>query len=171
MTKWQFEQTKDQPKNYIELAKRQIFEKIREEIFPIQNNLSEKKITIDEAKNELQKINEWLQWSNIENKDKKELWNAFNKLTKNLEKNIDENNLQAEFNEIVNLLETLTNKELARLKQSIPKTQLYTPKRPPEVIVWVKKSSNDLIATINEASKDSNIIARTIGSRMKKLIS
>ena len=170
-SKWQLEQAKNQSQNYIELAERQIFEKVRKEIAPIQENLYEKKITADEAKNELKKINEWLQWSKIENKDKKKLWNAFDKLTKNLEKNIDENHLQAELDEIINLLEIFINKELASLKQSIPKHQSYKSKRPLEVVTWIKESSKNLNTTVNEASKDSNIIARTIWLRMKNLMS
>jgi hypothetical protein len=47
-------------KNQAELAENQIFEKIKEDLNPIQENLSEKKITVDEAKNELKKINEWI---------------------------------------------------------------------------------------------------------------
>jgi hypothetical protein len=47
-------------KNQVELAENQIFEKIKEDLNPIQENLSEKKITVDEAKSELKKINEWI---------------------------------------------------------------------------------------------------------------
>jgi hypothetical protein len=43
------------------LSESQIFEKAKEQLNPIQENLIEKKITIDEAKDELQKINEWIQ--------------------------------------------------------------------------------------------------------------
>jgi hypothetical protein len=47
--------------DYKELSESQIFDKAREELNPIQENLIEKKITIDEAKSELKKINEWIQ--------------------------------------------------------------------------------------------------------------
>ncbi len=47
-------------KNQAELAENQIFEKIKEDLNPIQENLSEKKITVDEAKSELKRINEWI---------------------------------------------------------------------------------------------------------------
>jgi hypothetical protein len=47
--------------NYEELSESQIFEKAKKELSPIQENLIEKKITIDEAKTELKKINEWIQ--------------------------------------------------------------------------------------------------------------
>jgi len=49
------------PQNYVELPENQIFEKIKKDLSPIQESLSEKKITVDEAKSELKKINEWLQ--------------------------------------------------------------------------------------------------------------
>ena len=54
--------------NYEELSESQIFEKAKEELSPIQENLIEKKITIDEAKTELKKINEWIQWTKLEKK-------------------------------------------------------------------------------------------------------
>jgi hypothetical protein len=51
----------EKSQNYVELTEGQIFEKIKEDLNPIQENLAEKKITINEAKTELKKINEWLQ--------------------------------------------------------------------------------------------------------------
>jgi hypothetical protein len=51
----------EKSQNYVELTEGQIFEKIKEELNPIQENLAEKKITINDAKSELKKINEWLQ--------------------------------------------------------------------------------------------------------------
>ncbi|MBQ2599917.1 hypothetical protein II582_00640 [bacterium] len=48
-------------RNSENLSEKEIFEKIKEDLSPIQENLSEKKITVDEAKSELKKINEWLQ--------------------------------------------------------------------------------------------------------------
>jgi hypothetical protein len=47
--------------NSVELTECQIFEKIKEDLSPIQENLAEKKITVDDAKSELKKINDWLQ--------------------------------------------------------------------------------------------------------------
>lgn len=158
--------------NYVELTEGQIFEKIKEDLNPIQENLSEKKITVDEAKSELKKINEWLQWTKLENKDKKEIWKAFEKLMK-LEKNIDENTLKNEVDEISNLLETLTKKDLANLKQWIKqnKQMRNLQERPREVQKWIKESSNNLASTIDGASQDSNPIARKMWERMKKLMS
>ena len=162
----------EKSQNYVELTESQIFEKIKEYLSPIQENLSEKKITVDEAKSELKKINEWLQWSKLETKDKKEIWKAFEKLI-NLEKNIDENTLKNEVNEIVQLLETLTKRDLAKLKHSVIGSKKFNEiqNRPIEVQEWIQKSSESLVATIDDASNDSNIIARTIGKRMKNLIS
>lgn len=71
--------------NYVELAERQVFEKVKEDIIPIQESLVEKKITIDEAKTELKNINEWLQGSKIEQKAKKDLWDAFDNLNEQLQ--------------------------------------------------------------------------------------
>jgi hypothetical protein len=51
----------EKSQNYVELTESQIFEKIKNDLNPIQENLAEKKITINEAKSELKKINDWLQ--------------------------------------------------------------------------------------------------------------
>ena len=157
-------------KNSENLSEKEIFEKIKEDLSPIQENLSEKKITVDEAKSELKKINEWLQWSKLETKDKKEIWKAFEKLI-NLEKNIDENTLKNEVNEIVQLLETLTKKDLANLKHSVIGSKKFNEiqNRPTEVQKWIKESSLALDSTINDASQDSNPIANRAGKIMKRL--
>lgn len=163
--------TKDiEVKNDENLSESEVFKKIKEDLNPIQENLSEKKITADEAKSELKKINEWIQWTKLESKEKKEIWKAFEKLIK-LEKNIDETSLKNEVNEIWNLLEKLTQKDLANLKYNIQQKKQRTNNRPSEVEAWIKQSSKDLTETIDNASKDSNIIARTVGSWMQKLMS
>lgn len=155
--------------NYVELGKEDILNKIKEDLNPIQENLAEKKITVDEAKSELKKINEWIQWTKLEQKDKKEIWNAFEKLTK-LEKDIDENSLKSEVNEIIKLLEKLTQKDLANLKESIQKNwNQHISERPPEVQEWIQESSKDLDLTINNASEDKNPVARRAWKVMKWL--
>ena len=155
--------------NYEELSESQIFEKAKEELNPIQENLIEKKITIDEAKSELKKINEWIQWTKLEKKDKKEIWKAFEKLMK-LEKNIDEITLKNEVDEIINLLSIVTKRDLASLKNNI-KSNKNLENRSPEVQDWIEKSSETLDLTIHDATKDKNPIARKIGERMEYLMS
>ena len=147
--------------NYEGLSESQIFEKAKEELNPIQENLIEKKITIDEAKSELKKINEWIQWTKLERKDKKEIWKAFEKLMK-LEKNIDEITLKNEVDEIINLLSIVTKRDLASLKNNI-KSNKNLENRSPEVQDWIEKSSANLDLTIHDATKDKNPIARKIG--------
>lgn len=133
----------EKTQNYVELTENQIFEKIKKDLNPIQENLVAKKITVEEAKSELKKINEWLQWTKLDNKDKKEIWKAFEKLIK-LEKNTDENTLKNEVNEIINLVETLTKKDLASLKRWIQKNkQRRNPERPHEVQEWIEKSNKN----------------------------
>ena len=166
------------PQNYDKLTENQIFERIKEDLTPIQESLSEKKITVDEAKSELQKINERLQWSNLEKKDKKEIWKAFEKLI-NLEKNIDETALKDEVNEIINLLETLTKKDLANLEKNIKQkhtSQKFEQESKKETQYssadrWRKDSSDQFNSTVHEAAKDKNPFARKIGERMEYLMS
>ena len=161
----------EKSQNYVELTESQIFEKIKEDLNPIQENLAEKKITINDAKSELKKINEWLQWTKLENKDKKEIWKAFEKLIK-LEKNIDENTLKNEVEEIIKLIEKLTKRDLAHLKWWVQQNkQRWNTERPTEVQEWINESSNNLVSTINDAKKDKNRIARKMGERMEYLMS
>ena len=142
------------------LVESQIFEKIKEELTPIQENLAEKKITIDDAKTELKKINEWIQWTKLEQKDKREIWKVFEKLIK-LEKNIDENTLKDEVDEIINLLEQLTKKDLANLKRWIQQNkQRWNPERPPEVQEWIEESGNKIPELIAAAKNDKNRFVR-----------
>jgi len=148
----------------------QIFKKIKEELAPIQENLAEKKITIDDAKTELKKINEWIQWTKLEQKDKTEIWKVFEKLAK-LEQNVDENALKDEVDEVIKLLENLTRKDLASLKQTIQQTNFqWNFERPVAVQQWIDMASNNLETTIHEASQDRNLIARKIGERMERLM-
>ena len=160
-------------KDHKNLSENEIFNKIKNELSSIQNKLSEEseeKMTINEAKDELKKINEWLQWSKLESKDKKEIWKAFEKLI-NLEKNIDENTLKNEVNEVVQLLETRTKWDLANLKHTVIWSKKFNEiqNRSPEVQKWIKESSLALNSTINDASQDSNPIANRAGKMMKRL--
>ena len=150
----------EKSQNYVELTESQIFEKIKKDLNPIQENLAEKKITINEAKSELKKINEWLQWTKLEKKDKKEIWKAFEKLIK-LEKNIDENALKNEVDEIVNLVEKLTKKDLANLKRGIQQNkQRRNPERSTEVQEWINKSGEKIPELIAAAKNDENRFVR-----------
>lgn len=172
-------ETDKKTQNYEKMLENEALDKSKEELTTIQENLSEKKITVEQAraelKNEYKKIDEWIKWTNLEKKDKKEIWKAFEHLTK-LERDIDETALKNEVNEIINLLETLTIKDFTSLKDNIQKNthQIHEHAnngRPADVEKWIKESSNNLTSTIDDASQDSNVIARTIGSRMKKLMS
>lgn len=153
--------------NYKKLSESEIFDKAREELNPIQENLVEKKITIDEAKSELKKINEWIQWTKLEKKDKKEIWKAFEKLIK-LEKDVDEISLKNEVDEIINLLRIVTKRDLANLKKNIESKNLNN--RSSEVQDWINLASNNFEKTVHEASKDKNIVARKVGELMEYLL-
>ena len=166
---------KEKSQNYVELTEKQIFEQIKKELGFVQDKLlekSEKKITVDEAKSELKKINDWIQKTKLEIKDKEKIWDAFEKLSVNLENSIEKNQLKFEFNEIVNLLEKLTKKDLANLKRWIQQNKRQrTPESLTEVQRWISESSNNLASTIHDASQDKNSVARKIWQRMEKLMS
>lgn len=162
----------EQPKNYVELTESQIFEKIKEDLNPIQENLTEKKITVKEAKSELKKINEWIQWTKLETKDKKEIWKAFEKLIK-LEKSVDENSLKDEVREIINLVETLTKKDLANLKRWIKQNKQWrNTKRPAEVQEWIDKSGEKIPELITAAKNDKNrFVRKVVGPALERAYS
>lgn len=156
----------EKSQNYVELTESQILKKIKEDLNPIQEDLAEKKITVEKAKSELKKINEWLQWTKLEQKDKKEIWKAFEKLIK-LEKNIDENSLKNEVDEIVKLVEQLTQKDLANLKRWIQQNkQRWNPERLPEVQEWINESSDNFIAYFKKAAETED----WLGWELAKLI-
>lgn len=153
------------PKDSIDhLEEVDIFKKAQAELEPIQQNLLEKKMTIDEAKQELQQINEWLQWANIENRDKRRLNRAFDKLLK-LEENVDELSLKEEVDKIDKLLDKLTKSDLRKLrnevilanhgKTSIDRQRIIN--RKPDVQEWIAEASNNLVNTVDEAAKESGI--------------
>ena len=139
--------------NYKELSKSEIFKKINEEIIPIQENLSEKKITIENAINKIRKIREeveGLDSSKLEEKEKNEIWKLFDKL----EEKIEENNLQNENNEIINSLEVLTQKHLANLKSSIKlEKNKWIKNRPLDVQKSINKRSNKFINDFKYAAE------------------
>jgi hypothetical protein len=162
----------NKPNKHEELTEWEIFEKIKEDLNPIQENLAEQKITVEEAKSELKKINEWLQWTKLENQDKKEIWKAFEKLLIKLEKDINENALKNEVDEIIKLVENLTKRDLANLKRGIQQNQQrWNPERTAEVQEGIDESSDKFDLTIHDATEDKNPVARKIGERMEYLMS
>lgn len=153
------------------LTEEEVFKKIKEDLVPIQENLEEKKITIDEARQQLQQINERIQWTHIENKDEKEIWKVFDKLLK-LEKDVDESDLLVEVSEVEKVLEKLTKSELDKLQKEIeqPSNYSYT-ERPINVQKWIAQSVENLNDTINIAANDSNKVAAWAWRMMKNLLS
>ena len=163
----QFDWNKNKPKNFVELTEAQ---KIEAELNTIHDKLKSDEITIEKAKAELKKINEWLQKKDIDQWYKEKISAAFEKLTKNLEQNIkhlDEKKSIDEIEEIGNLVHQST-KQLARLKRHI---QQPTPERPTDVQQWIDESSKNLLSTVHDASQDKNPIAKKVWERMEKLMS
>ena len=163
-----FDWNKDKPKNFVELTEAQIIEA---ELNAIHNKLKSDEITIEKAKLELKKINEWIQKKDIDKWYKEKISAAFEKLANNLEQNIkklDEKKSIDEIEEIINLVHQSTNKQLAQLKRSIQKPTL---ERPTDVQEWINKSSKNLLATVHDASQDKNPIAKKVWERMERLMS
>ncbi len=163
-----FDWNKDRPKNFVELTEAQ---KIEAELNAIHDKLKSDEITIEKAKAELKKINEWLQKKDIDQWYKEKISAAFDKLANNLEqniKNLDEKKSKDEIEKIANLVHQSTNKQLARLKRSI---QQPTPERPIDVQEWIDESSKNLLATVHAASQDQHPIAKKVWERMERLMS
>ena len=163
----QLDRKKNKPDNFVELTEAQ---KIEAELNAIHNKLKSDEITIEKAKTELKKINEWLQKKDIDQWYKEKISEAFERLTNNLEQNIkrlDEKKSIDEIEEIANLVHQSTQR-LAQLKRSIQQT---TPERPIDVQQWINESSKKLVATIHNATKDRNKWAEKIWKLMEKLMS
>ena len=161
------------PENYLKLTEKQILKKITEELNPIKEDLTEKRMTIEDAKDELKKINEWIQWTKLEHEKKKEIWNTFDSLINNLEENFEKNNLETEFNEVVKLVETITKKSLANLENSIKTSKLHwVENRPHEVQKWIYESGEKIPKLIAAAKKDKNKFVRDyIGPALERAYS
>ena len=157
--------------NHENLSDKEIINETKKELEQLQKHFLEKKITTNDTKTELQKINKLIQWTKLEQQHKQEIWEIFDQLINKLEENIDENYLQVKFNEVINLLERLIQKDLATLKRNIQQMNFkWNSNRPNEVQQWIYLASNNLETTINDGLNDENFIANKAAKRMKKLI-
>ena len=156
----------EQLKNRVELNS---IEEVKKELNSLKKSLMENKGDKEKTVTKLKEINERLQWTELEQNDKNEIWEAF----KNLEKDIDEISLKDEIDKIIKSIEIATQKDLASLKSSITwqKNLIWIENRSPEVQEWIEKSSNDLASTVHGASQDKNPIARKIWEWMEYLMS
>ena len=161
----------DKPKDYEELTEAQ---KIESEIDAIHKELIEGGMTIKNAKTELEKIKHWLQQKeNIDPWYKEQISSAFDKLTNNLEKNIKDldaeksrEEFETEKNGILEIVHNSTNKQLARLRQSV---QHPTLERPKDVQEWIEKAAENLNQTIADARNDgSRIVKHVIGPWLER---
>ena len=157
--------------NHENLSDKEIINETKKELEQLQKHFLEKKITTNDTKTELQKINKLIQWTKLEQQHKQEIWEIFDQLINKLEENIDENYLQVKFNEVINLLERLIQKDLATLKRNIQQMNFkWNSNRSNEVQQWIYVASNNLETTINDGLNDENFIANKAAKRMKKLI-
>ena len=165
----------DNQKNYVELAERQVFQKIEEELNLIQQNLfekSEKNMTIRQAKNELKKINERLQNSrNVERVNKEKFSNAIDNISG---KNIDKIWLKTAIEDIIKDAQEIINSseiEQENLIQSIIQTNYKIPKFNPNAQEWRLQAKEHFEKNVKDMQKDKNRLAAKIGWLIEKLIS
>lgn len=161
--------------NYVELAERQVFQKIEEDLNIIQQNLfekSEKNITIKQAKDELKKINEWLQNSrNVWKVNKEKFSNAIGNIS---EKNIDRAELKTAIEEIIKDAKEIINSsknEQTKLKRSIIWERYQIPEFNPDAKEWRIQSIKDFEESVENMQEDRNSFAAGIGRLIKKLMS
>ena len=168
-----FERKNYVPKNYVELPEQQqIFNdlsKLEKELTTTQT-LNKRKETLNQIKNKLAEMSERIQKSNLEKEDKEKVSNQLNNFQENIDQNISLEVLKLQFTEILNSLNTMIKKELTNLKGFIYRSNRHTnTQRSPEVQSWINESSNNFDSTIDNASKDNNLIARIAGKAMKRL--
>lgn len=146
-----------------------LLEELKKSLTSIQKDLAERN-TVDEAKNELKRINGLFKQVKLEQRDNQGIWKISEMLT-GLEGTVDKNVLKDEVNEVVKFLERLTQKDLASLKKTLQQTNFEVASgRSIEARIWIDVASNNLNKVIGEASQDKNPIARKMGEWMENLM-
>lgn len=127
---------KERKNVFDKIENKEDFERIIQELQTIQENLVDKKISIDKVKKELQKAQEQIRMSNIEQKNKDNIDQNFEKLYNNSEQNLEISQLNIIFESIISSLKDHINSELITLKWSIDPLK----GRPDDVKKWIRNS-------------------------------
>ena len=142
------------------------FEKIIYELQTIQDSLIDKKTNIDKVRKELQYAQEQIRKFNLDKKDKDNIDKNFEKLYNNNEE-IEINNLNIIFGNIINLLRKHVSDELITLKWSIDPLE----GRPSDVKEWIRRTDMGFRKFFaNAAKNESSTIGRRAAERINDIL-
>lgn len=149
-----------------EYFKQGIFEEIEKDLNKIKENLTEWRISIPNAQDELKKINERLETQS----GMTEFYSK--ELSKRLKRNIEEISLKNKVSEVVEIIENFTIQHLASLKYSIQHKKTNSTNSSYERQQEGRESASiNFDKTTDDASNDRNILASLAGKAIKRLSS
>ena len=167
----------EQPKNYVELTKDMVLEKAKKELNKLQNSF-EKLKNSKKNNDKLDKINNLIQESELDQIDKEQFIKALDDLKLSIEninnENINAENLKNKFDKITNLLDSLIQKELDNLKNDVQKPRTsnnnkwnqWPPIRPKEVKEGIEESSEKIPQLIKDAKNDKSWFIREVIAKL-----
>jgi len=169
----------EQPKNYVELTNDMVLNIAKEELNKLQHSFENLKNNVKKNQknnDKLDKINNLIQESKLDQVDKEQFINAIDNLKKSIEninnENNDTENLKNKFDKVIKLLDSLIQKELDNLKNDVQnyrtsnnKTWIQRP-RSKEVEEGIKESSENIPRLIEDAKNDKNWFIREVISKL-----
>ncbi len=157
---------KKSKKVFDKVENKEDFEKIIYELQTIQDSLIDKKTNIDKVRKELQYAQEQIRKFNLDKKDKDNIDKNFEKLYNNNEE-IEINNLNIIFGNIINLLRKHVSDELITLKWSIDPLE----GRPSDVKEWIRRTDMGFRKFFaNAAKNESSTIGRRAAERINDIL-
>jgi len=157
---------KKSKKVFDKVENKEDFEKIIYELQTIQDSLIDKKTNIDKVRKELQYTQEQIRKFNLDKKDKDNIDKNFEKLYNNNEE-IEINNLNIIFGNIINLLRKHVSDELITLKWSIDPLE----GRPSDVKEWIRRTDMGFRKFFaNAAKNESSTIGRRAAERINDIL-
>ena len=167
----------EQQKNYVELTNDMVLKTAKDELNKLQHsfeNLKKSKKNNDK----LDKINNLIQKSELDQADKEQFIKALDDLKLSIEninnENINAENLKNKFDKITYLLDSLIQKELDNLKNDVRKPwtsnnnkwNQWPPIRPKEVEEGIGKSSEKIPQLIKDAKNDKSWFIREVIAKL-----
>jgi len=170
-----------QPKNYVELTNDMVLERAKEELNKLQlsfENLKNNAKKSPKNNDKLDKINNLVQKSELDQTDKEQFVKALDDLKLSIEninnENINTENLKNKFDKVTNLLDSLIQKELDNLKNDVqnPRTSNHNKWsqwlfiRPKEVEIGIEESSEKIPQLIKDAKNDRSWFIREVVAKL-----
>jgi len=171
----------EQPKNYVELTNDMVLNIAKEELNKLQRSFENLKNNVKKNQknnDKLDKINNLIQESKLDQVDKEQFINALDNLKKSIEninnENGDTENLKNKFDKVVKLLDSLIQKELDNLKNDVHNYRTlnhknwnqWSPIRPKEVEEGIENSSENITRLIEDAKNDKSWFIREVISKL-----